>query len=69
MDASKQYKVGDRVKLVKMGNDPDPIPVGTEGEVTHVQYIPSFKETQIGVHWDNGRTLSVILPQDKIAKI
>ena len=69
MDASSQYKKGDRVKLVKMGNDPDPVPEGTEGEVTHVQYISVFKETQIGVNWDNGRTLSVILPQDRIEKV
>jgi len=69
MDARNQYKIGDRVKLVKMSDDPDPIPVDTEGEVTHVQYISSFNETQVGVNWDNGRTLSVILPQDKIVKI
>lgn len=69
MDASNLYKKGDRVRLDKMTNDPDPVPVGTEGEVTHVQYISAFKETQIGVNWDNGRTLSVILPQDRISKI
>ena len=69
MDASKVYKKNDRVKLVSMGNDPDPIPVGTEGVVTHVQYLPSFNETQVGVKWDNGRSLSVILPQDQIVKL
>lgn len=69
MDASNQYKIGDRVKLIKMANDPDPVPKGTEGEVTHVQYISSFKETQVGVKWDNGRSISVILPEDQIIKI
>lgn len=69
MDQSANYKINDRVKLVKMSQDPDPIPVGAEGTVTHVQYLPHFNETQVGVKWDNGRSLSVILPQDKIEKI
>lgn len=62
------YKEGDRIEMIYMGNDPDPIPSGTQGTVTYVSKMPDY-ETQIGVKWDNGRTLSVILPQDRIRKI
>jgi len=62
-------KPGDRVRLVSMGPDPDPIPVGTEGVVdgaTCFERGPrgAAKEWQIGVRWDNGRSLSVICPPD-----
>jgi hypothetical protein len=62
-------KIGDRVRLVHMPDDPHPIPVGTEGTVrtvTALEWGPSgsSKEWQLGVQWDNGRTLSVICPPD-----
>lgn len=66
------YKVGDRVKLVSMNDDPDPIPVGTKGTVTFVNDI-SFGTPeefyQVGVDWDNGRMLMVITPPDRIMRI
>ena len=55
-----------RIKLLKMENDPDPIPVGTLGTILAVTELPMWKETQLVVKWDNGRTLSVILPKDVV---
>lgn len=59
-------KRGDRVRLVFMPNDPDPIPEGTEGIVTDVMPIDwgQDKKTQVHVAWDNGRSLSCICPPD-----
>jgi hypothetical protein len=45
--------------------DLDPIPVGSEGEVTWVNRVPSLGFTQIAVKWDNGRTLMLSIPPDK----
>jgi len=59
-------KIGDRVKLVHMGADPDPIPAGTLGTVTRITHLPYGSDVQvhIGVNWDNGRTLSCVCPPD-----
>lgn len=61
-----QGKKADRVRLVFMPNDPDPIPEGTEGTVEEVVDIDwgQDKKTQVYVRWDNGRTLSCICPPD-----
>lgn len=63
------FKEGDRIELVLMGDDPDPIKVGTKGTIIKVNFLPSWNETQVSVKWDNGRTLRVLLPQDKIKKL
>ena len=59
-------KAGDRVKMVFMPNDPDPIPEGTEGTVRDVQQMDwgHDKFTQVRVEWDNGRSLSCVSPPD-----
>jgi hypothetical protein len=44
--------IGDRVELIEMPEDPDPIPPGTQGTVDLVNETLRF--TQIGVKWDNG---------------
>lgn len=64
-------KKGDRVKLVFMPKDPDPIPEGTEGTVTHVQHLDwgLDKFSQVSVDWDNGRTLSCVCPPDHLVII
>lgn len=46
---------GDRVKLISMPGDPDPIPVGAEGTVVSVDSC-----NHINMQWDNGRTLNLI---------
>lgn len=61
-----EIKKGDRIELVYMGEDPDPIPVGTRGTVQLVNPL-RFRdgaETQYLIKWDNGRSLSCITPPD-----
>ena len=51
--------VGKRIKLLSMPNDPDPIPIGSEGLVEMVG--SAFDNTtQIFVKWDNGRSLILL---------
>ncbi len=65
---------GQRIELVRMGKDPDPIKPGTRGTVRSVQEfgrrerLPGYSPPAyvVGVEWDNGRTLNVCLPEDKI---
>jgi Domain of unknown function (DUF4314) len=61
------FKVGDRIELVSMSLDPDPIAPGTKGTVDYINLNPPF--SQIGVKWDSGRSLAVLPPFDQIRKI
>lgn len=54
-------KRGDRIRLLAMPNDPDPIPVGSEGTVT---FATTGDFAQVGVDWDCGRTLMLIPGED-----
>lgn len=56
----KNELIGKRIRLIQMGNDPDPIEPGTEGTIDHVDGIG-----QIHVKWDNGRTLAIVPEEDK----
>ena len=58
---------GDRIKLLQMNDDPDPIPAGTLGTVTFINKCGDF--TQIAVDWDNGRKLMLAVPPDRYVKI
>jgi hypothetical protein len=64
-------KEGDRVRLVAMPDDPDPIPQGTEGTVIDTTPLDwgSRKQTQVSVKWDNGRSLSCVCPPDVLTII
>ena len=53
---------GDRIRLVSMPKDPDPIPVGSLGTVVDVH--DHLNWTQVEVDWDNGRTLMLTMPDD-----
>ena len=57
---------GDRVRLLAMHDDPDPIPVGQMGTVVSVSRHGGDKDAwhQIDVGWDNGRTLMLVSPPD-----
>lgn len=46
-----------------MPDDPDPLPVGSEGTINYVGRFPGEGQ-QIGVDWDNGRTLMLIVGVD-----
>lgn len=63
------FQVGDRVRLVRMNDDPDPVPVGTEGTVDYVAAVDlgDGRFMQYGVKWDNGRTLMACVPPDALA--
>lgn len=63
-DAKPKWKVGDRVRLVRMAEDPDPIPVDQRGTVTGIH--PHSEWTQINVDWDNSRSLMLSIPPDEI---
>ena len=55
----QKYPKGTRIELIQMGNDPRPVPPGTRGTVTYVDDMG-----QIGMHWDNGQSLSLIPGED-----
>lgn len=61
------FKAGQRIRLVSMIDDPDPIPAGTTGTV--VKTYPQQDWFQIDVEWDNGRTLMLSIPPDEIERI
>jgi len=61
------WQVGDRIELVAMLDDPNPVRKGTRGTVREVMLeYPRYGETVLAVDWDDGRTLSVFLPHDQI---
>lgn len=71
-EAAPPCEVGDRIELRHMGNDPDPIPTGTRGTVNRVcktKFPGRPPEWQIGVNWDNGRTLSLVWPEDTFLRL
>jgi hypothetical protein len=63
--------VGKRIRLLKMGEDPDPIEALSEGVIT---WFCKFTENkrfcyQLSVDWDNGRSLGLVYPYDKFVII
>jgi len=59
-------RVGDRIRMVAMHDDPDPIPVGQVGTVVGVRRNGRGNDEwfQIDVSWDNGRMLMLVSPPD-----
>jgi hypothetical protein len=55
---------GDRIRLIAMPADPDPIPSGSLGTVRKVHQHREW--AQVEVNWDNGRSLMLTLPDDCI---
>lgn len=55
--------VGDRIELISMVNDPDPVPSGTKGTVYHVGGGVA------NVNWDNGRNVGIIVGEDRFTII
>ena len=58
-----KVKVGDRVILESMSEDPYPVPNGTEGTVYHVG------GGVVNVNWDNGRNIGLVIGFDKFSVI
>ena len=61
--------VGDTIEMVGMeGEDPNPIQPGTKGVVTKIDsnVFSGVGEEHLEVKWENGRSLKVLLPHDKI---
>lgn len=66
------YKVGQRVKLTAAMTNPDSnwmpvekgMPAGLEGTITYVGMDGPKEWHQLGVNWDNGRTLSLLPGKD-----
>ena len=58
---------GDRIELVAMSDDPDPISAGTKGMINFVRRCGAGREAwlQIDVNWDNGRQLMLAVPPDE----
>ena len=64
MNFKANIKAGDRVRLVSMVDDPDPIPPGATGTVARV--YPHSDWTQVDVDWDSGRSLMLSIPPDVV---
>lgn len=62
-----KWEKGDRLMLVSMPLDPDPIMSGSIGTVVWVQDLGDWQ--QIDVHWDNGRALMVVVPPDIVTRV
>jgi hypothetical protein len=63
-------KLNDRIELVCMPEDPDPVPVGTKGTIERISQDPFSSGNHIyGVKWDNGRTLNVCTACDQVRVI
>ena len=56
-------KPGDRIRLVAMLDDPDPILPGATGTVVSVRTQGTW--AQVDVKWDNGRKLMLGVPPDQ----
>ncbi len=62
-----ELKVGDHIRLLRMADDPDPIPVGTMGVVTAIHNHSEW--AKIEIDWDNGRKLMLSIPDDCVEVI
>lgn len=60
----KMYPPGTRLELISMDDPYSPVPPGTRGTV---QYVDDA--SQIGMNWDDGRTLSLIPGEDSFRKL
>lgn len=56
---------GTRIRLVSMGDDPDPITPGAEGTVIGGAEPHGYMGGQVWVTWDNGRSLNLIPGVDR----
>ena len=67
-DRKPPFQTGDRIRLVSMAQDPDPIEAGAEGTVI-IEPVHFQGSWNVTVDWDNGRSLSLVTPPDVAIKI
>lgn len=60
----RNYPVGTRLELINMTDPYAPVPPGTRGTVSYVDDIG-----QIGMKWDNGRSLSLVPGEDSYRRL
>ena len=60
----RNYPVGTRIELINMTDPYATVPPGTRGTVSYVDDIG-----QIGMKWDNGRTLGIVPGEDQFKVI
>jgi len=60
-------RVGKRIRLLAMRDDPDPVQVGQIGTVVGVTRHGGGQDEwfQVDVSWDNGRALMLASPPDE----
>ncbi len=63
------FEAGDRVELVSMRHDPDPIEPGARGTVLSCSWLSTWSQFQIMMRWDTGRTLALLMPPDVVLKV
>ncbi len=56
--------IGDRIELVSMGADPDPMPSGARGVIVMELNVGTPYE-QVNVRWDCGRGLMLVPGEDQ----
>jgi len=63
----KLPQTGDRIRLVAMGDDPDPMLIGEIGTVVSAERHGAGRDAwlQIDVDWESGRTLMLSVPPDR----
>ena len=61
-------RTGDRIRLVAMPDDPDPIPPGSLGTVQSVTEHGAGHERwfQVEVDWDASRNIMLSIPPDQV---
>jgi hypothetical protein len=60
---------GDRIRLDYMTDDPDPIPVGTEGVIGNVHELAGYKQVSVSWECDPPRSLALVIPPDRVTVI
>ena len=61
-----KIRTGDRIRLLSMPDDPDPVPVGSTGTIVSVTEGPLG---QVWVRWDSGRSLALVPGVDRFEVI
>lgn len=65
-----QFKVGDRLRMVKYADAMPAVPAGALGTINGAKEVNSpivgHPFTLLSVLWDDGRVLAVIVPPDQV---